>query len=134
MSLLVSFVVTTCISFIMFDMNTFFILHLFLFEELHLILSYFDMCDRQTVLSCGMLACNALCSNYYMCVCFIGSRDKKTPLDMVTQALNIFLQTKQSLNLHHEFALMFLDNCAQWVSTDLVCVNSQPCFILLLLL
>lgn len=41
--------------------------------------------------------------------------DKKTPMDLVVRALNIFLQTKQSLNSHHEFALMFLDNCAKWV-------------------
>lgn len=41
--------------------------------------------------------------------------DKKTPMDLVTRALNIFLQTKQSLNSHHEFALMFLDDCAKWV-------------------
>lgn len=41
--------------------------------------------------------------------------DKKTPMDLVVRALNIFLQTKRSLNSRHEFALMFLDNCAKWV-------------------
>ena len=50
----------------------------------------------------------------WLCLCWIS--DKKTPMDLVTGALNIFLQTKQSLNSHHEFALMFLDNCANWVS------------------
>jgi len=37
-------------------------------------------------------------------------------MDLVVRALNIFLQTKQSLNSSHEFAVMFLDNCAKWVS------------------
>ena len=42
-------------------------------------------------------------------------------MDLVTRALNIFLQTKQSLNSHHEFALMFLDDCAKWVRALLRC-------------
>lgn len=52
----------------------------------------------------------------------VGFRDKKTPMDLVVRALNIFLQTKQSLNYHHEFAVMFLDNCAKWVSAGLFVV------------
>jgi len=135
MSLLVSLVVTKCIIFYNFrdehnfycQNHKFFVLYVFLFEEFQCILSCFDMdhkFDRQTDLLYTMLGYNAFCSNYYYVCAFIGSRDKKTPLDLVKQALNIFLQTKQSLNLRHEFALMFLDNCAQWVSTNHICVNS----------
>jgi len=42
-------------------------------------------------------------------------------MDLVTRALNIFMQTKLSLNTQHEFALMLFDNCAKWVSEVLSC-------------
>jgi hypothetical protein len=41
--------------------------------------------------------------------------DKKTPLELIRRALNIFVQTKFALNSRHEFALMFLDNTAHWM-------------------
>ena len=62
------------------------------------------------------------CSLEVLCACVsVGFRDKKTPMDLVTRALNIFMQTKLSLNTQHEFALMLLDNCAKWVSDVLSC-------------
>ena len=56
------------------------------------------------------------CKLFILFYVYVGFRDKKTPMDLVVRALNIFLQTKRSLNESHEFALMFLDNCAKWVS------------------